>query len=132
LFYFGGDAEKWKGKYQNPAYTGELLVWFYVMLGLCISGVLIFAVTQFLGTFKKNIKSSLVSLAVLVAFALLLLLSYSLGSGEPIPGINVSSQQYNVEFWLKVSDTWIFTMGFLIGLSILAIIWGSLKKSFNK
>ena len=133
LFYFGGvEAEQWKDKYKTPTYTEELLLWFYAMLGICIVGMLIFAVAQFIDTFRRNLKGSLISLGVLVCFALLLVVTYSLGDGTPMQGLNTNSQKYNVENWLKISDMWIFTMTVLLALSIGSIVWGSLKKSFNK
>ena len=49
-----------------------------------------------------------------------------------VPGINVDSAQFNTAGWLKISDMWIYSTYVLLGLSILAMIVGSLKKVLNK
>ena len=133
LFYFGGVDEPYgEREWKNPTYTSELLLWLYVMLGLCIIGMVLFAVMQFAGSFMKDIKGSLVSLAVLGCFALLMVLAYSLGDGTPMPGINKSSAKYNVESWLKITDMWIYALYIMLSLATLLIIFGSIKKSLNK
>ena len=133
LFYFGGvDAPYGDREWKNPTYTEELLIWSYIMLAFCITGMALFAIMQFATSFTKNIKKSLMSLAVLGGFALLLFLAYSLGDTTPLPGINKSSAEFNVDFWLKVTDMWIFTTYILMALSVLFIVAGSVKKALNK
>ena len=132
LFYFGGLDEPLNGKWKNPSYTEELLFWLYIMLGICIASMLILGVMQFASKFKKNAKASLVSLAVFAGFALLLIIGYSLGDATPLSGINTSSQKYNVESWLRITDMWIYTIYIMLILATLLIIVGSIKKSLDK
>ena len=133
LFYFGGEDPQWKGKYYTPTHTGTLLIWFYFMLGICSAGMLVFGLTQFLSSFKKNVKGSLITVGVLSSFALLLILAYSLGDGTPLQGINASSQMYNVEFWLKTTEMWLYALYTMIGLAALLIaFWGPVRKIFKK
>jgi len=132
LFYFGGVDEPFNGKWKNPTYTEEVILWFYVMLGLCVISMVLFGVMQFASNFQKNAKSSLITLGILASFVLLLVLAYSLGDGTPLEGINSSSQKYNVEGWLRITDMWIYTMDIMLGLAIILIIAGSVKKMMNK
>jgi len=132
LFYFGGDEALYKGKYWNPAYLETLLFWLYAMLTLCVGGMLLFAVMQFASSFTRNVKGSIASLAVLGGFVLLMILAYSMGDATPMAGINASSQMYNTEFWLKLSDMWIYALYIMLTLATLLIIAGSVKKSLNK
>jgi hypothetical protein len=133
MFYFGGEGETIVPHSWNPAYTSTLLTWIFILLGICMAGMLMFGITQFINSFKTNTKKSLMVLGALVGFFLLLILTYTLGDGTPIARITaVESQRFNVPFWLKVIDMWLYSMYALIGLAILAIIWGSIRKGMNK
>lgn len=133
LFYLGGvDTPVGVDQFKNPTYTGELLYWMYILLGICALSLVAFGVMQFANKFKENPKSALVSLGVLVAFAVLLVIAYSIGDATPLTGINADSQKFNVESWLKVTDMWLYAMYILLGLAVVAIIWGSVKKALNK
>ena len=129
LFYFGGNGEPYgASEAKNPIYTGELLIWGYILLAICALSMLSFGITQFASKLIANPKSSIVSLGVLLAFAVLFVIAYSLGDATPFPGLNEESQQFNVDFWLKVTDMWLYTMYALAVLAIIAMIWGSVKK----
>ena len=133
LFYFGGVDEQWKGKYHTPTYTGVLLIWCYFMLGVCAIGMLLFGVMQFIASFKKNVKGSLITLAVLTTFVIFMIAAYSIGDGTPLTGINASSQMYNVEFWLKTTEMWLYALYIMIGLSSLLIaLWGPIRRIIKK
>jgi len=131
LFFFGGLGEP-IGEWKNPLYTGEMLIWSYILLALCVAGIVIFGIFQYGSTFKTNPKGALAGLGVLVVFAVLLVIAYSMGDGTPIPGINADSQKYNVPVWLKITDTWLYSMYILLGLALLAMLWGAVKKVLNK
>jgi len=132
LFYFGGDQPKLNGEWWYPTYTDELLFWNYLLLGSCAIIMLVFGFAQFVYNFKTNAKSSLMVLGVLTAFVLLHVVAYSLGDTTPLPNINGDSQIYNVPFWLKVTEMWMYVIYTLIGLAAVAMIWGTIKKSLNK
>ena len=133
MFFFGGLDEPWKGSYKTPVYTAELLYWAYFLLGLCAVGLLIFGILQFGSKFLMSPKAALMTLSVLVGFAILLVIAYSLGSDVAITShINSESQRYNVPFWLKITDMWLYAMYILLGLCACAMIWGSAKKILSK
>jgi len=136
LFFFGGVELPVEGQKElkAPIYTGELLYWMYFLLVLSAFSLLVFGVLQFVNSFRANPKAALISLCVLIAFAGLLGLTYSFGDGTPIASIKADSdlQAYNVEFWLKVTEMWLYSMYILLVLVVLAVIWGSIKKALNR
>ena len=134
LFFFGGVGEPvGTDLFKNPIYTGELLYWCYILLIICVVGMLLFGITQFASKFKTNPKAALVTLGIFVALGGLLVLAYVMGDGTPLTThINEESQKFNVGFWLKVTDMWLYTMYALIVLSALAMFWGSIRKILSK
>jgi len=132
LFYLGGDEPKLNGEWWYPTYTGELLMWNYLLLGICAVSMLFFGLAQFALKFKTNAKASLAVIGVLVAFVLLLVVAYSMGDTTPLPNINEDSQKFNVPGWLKITDMWLYAMYTLISLSAVAMIWGAVKKAISK
>ena len=135
LFFFGGEGEPLgvNGDQKNPIYTGELLFWAYILLALCISGMVIFGIFQFGSSFKTSPKAAIMGLGVLVAFAVLLIIAYSIGDSALITSpINSESQKYNVPFWLKITDMWLYAMYMLLALCIIAMGIGSVKKILSK
>ena len=131
LFFFGGVDEP-LNKQKNPTFTNELLLWIYLLLAICTFSMVIFGITQFANKFKTNTKASLTTLGVLVGFASLLAISYVIGDGTPIAGLNKASQKFNIESWLKITDMWLYGMYILLGLSMCAIAWGSIRKALSK
>ena len=132
LFFLGGNEPPLNGKWKFPTYTGELLIWAYLLLGTCALGMLTFGIVQFALKFKTNTKASLMALGVILGLALLHIIFYSIGDTTPFSGINRESQKFNVDSWLKITDMWLYVMYTLIGLSIAAMVWGAIKKALNK
>jgi len=134
LFFFGGVGEPYGIEaFKNPTYTGELLIWCYILLVICVIGMLLFGITQFGGKFKTNPKTALVTLGIFAGFALILIVAYTLGDGTLLTiRMNEESQKYNTVFWLKVTDMWLYAMYILSVLAILAMIWGSIRKIISK
>ena len=132
LFFLGGDQPKLNGEWWYPTHTDELLYWGYFLLGICAIGMILFGVSQFANKFKADPKSSLMTIGVVAAFALLLFITYSIGDTTPLPNINEDSQPFNVPVWLKVVQMWIYSMYILIGLAAIAMIWGAIKKVISK
>ena len=134
LFFFGGDDTPMGAKgLKNPAYTEELLYWTYFLFALSALALLVFGIMQFVNSFIVKPKSALVSLGVLIVFAILLVGTYSMGDGTPLSSIKEGSdlQAYNIPFWLKVTEMWLYSMYILIVLVVIAVIWGSIKKVFD-
>ncbi len=130
-FYFGGVVDPNLNK-KEPVNTSLLLYWTYTVFAIALVLLVLFGGMQFLSTLKSRPKSALASLAVLVAFLAMLGITYAMGDTTALANINVDSAQYNVPKWLKISDMWIYSIYITLGLSIIAIIAGSIKKVFNK
>ena len=134
LFFFGGVGEPYGiNEFKNPIYTGEMLIWSYILLAICAVSMLLFGFVQFGSKFKSNPKAALLMLGIFAAFAVLLIISYSMGDGTPLTAhINEDSQKFNVPFWLKTTDMWLYATYILSALAIIAMIWGSVRKILNK
>ena len=134
LFFFGGVGEPYGiNEFKNPIYTGEMLIWSYILLAICAVSMLLFGFVQFGSKFKSNPKAALLMLGIFAAFAVLLIISYSMGDGTPLTDhINEDSQKFNVPFWLKITDMWLYAMYIFSALAIVAMIWGSVRKILNK
>ncbi|OAV69847.1 hypothetical protein Barb6XT_00266 [Bacteroidales bacterium Barb6XT] len=132
VFAVGGDDELYKNELWNPHYTGLLLNWIYILFGITIAALVVFALMQFATQFKHDTKGALLGLGVLVLFAVMLIVTHSLGSSDLLPIINADSGKHNVPFWLKITDMWIFSIYILTALTIAAVLWSSVKRIFNK
>ncbi len=131
LFYVGGVVDP-AADMKEPVYTGLLLNWMYVIFGITVVSTIIFAVWQFIGLFKTNAKSALMGLGAIVLFLILLFVCYTIGDGTPLPIVSADTANFNVPFWLKITDMWIYSIYVMLVLLVIAILWGSLKKVFGK
>ena len=131
LFFLGGSEIDAKGNTVYE-YTGTLLYWTYALFLVTISATLIFACKNFASSFQTNSRGALVSIGGLVAFLALLAITYAIGSGEPIKGLNEASQGYNTSGWLKVTDMWLYSIYVLFFLTIGAAIWGGISKALKR
>ena len=130
LFFFGGYTMLGENKDYNN--TDLLLNWTYAIFGITVVAMVIFAIMQFVSELKVNPKGALSSLGVVVLFALLLFVTYTIGDATPLQGLNADSQAYNTASWLKITDMWINSTLVLFVLIILAVVAGSIKKVLNK
>ena len=131
MFYLGGVVDP-AAENKEPVNTSLLLYWCYVLFGVTMVCLVLFGIMQFFSSLKTKPKAALGSLVVLVAFVILMGVSYAIGDPTPLPGINSDSEQFNTPGWLKISDMWIYSTYVLLGFSVLAMIAGSLKKILNK
>ncbi|MDR1122388.1 MAG: hypothetical protein LBM08_15950 [Dysgonamonadaceae bacterium] len=131
FFYLGGVVDP-NAEQLAPVNTDLLLYWCYIIFIITIIALVILGLFQFVSSVRTKPKSALASLGVLILFAALLGLTYSMGDATALPGINEDSAQFNTPFWLKVSDMWIFSMFILLAICILALIGGSVIKVFRK
>ena len=66
----------------------------------------------------------------LFVLAVVMIVAWSMGSGEQmnIPGYSGTD---NVPFWLKVTDMFLYTIYFLLGATVLAMLFSSIKKKLS-
>ncbi|MDR2764799.1 MAG: hypothetical protein LBB90_07185 [Tannerella sp.] len=131
LFYTGGVVDP-NAEQKAPVNTDLLLYWCYIIFAITIVTMLILGLFQFISTVRAKPKSALASLGVLILFAGLLGLTYSMGNGTALSGINEDSAQFNTSFWLKISDMWIYSMFILLAVCVLAMISGTVLKVFRR
>lgn len=136
LFYFGGnasgdavvlsvDSEMWQ-----PAHTDTLIYLVYVLLGVAVVATVAAFLFQFGTALKDNPGKALKSLIGVIILAVVVFIAWTMGSGEPltIPGYSGTD---NVPFWLKITDMFLFTIYILLGATVLAIIFSSIKKKLS-
>lgn len=136
LFFFGGDAQgdavltavdpaMWQ-----PAQTDALLYLMYGLFGLAVLATVLAFLFQFGAALKDSPARALKSLIGFILMIVVLVIAWSMGSGEPlvIPGYDGSD---NVPFWLKITDMFLYTIYILLGVTILAMLFGSIKKKLS-
>ena len=130
--FFGGGVVDPSAENKEYVNTGLLLDWTYVIFVVTVVCMIAFALWQFVTVLKSNPKSALMSLGVVALFAVMLFVTYSMGDGTPLLGLNADSQSYNTSFWLKVTDMWINSTIVLFFLIVIAVIAGTVKKALGK
>jgi hypothetical protein len=131
IFYLGGVKDP-AAEMKAPVYTSLLLYWCYVLAVLTIAGLLIFGILQFMSSLKEKPKAALGSLIVLVVFVALLAITFATGDTTKLVSINADSAHFNTDFWLKVSDMWLYSSYILLALCVVAMIAGSIKSALKK
>lgn len=131
LFFLGGGEANDKGNMVYK-FTDILLYWTYALFGATVLATLFFALKGFVASFVNNSKAALMSISGVLAFVAILAVSYLVGSGEPILGMNADAQKFNTSGWLKLTDMWLFSTYILLTLSVLAALWGAISSSLLK
>ena len=131
MFYAGGVVDA-SAEMKEPIYTGLLINWTSVLFFVTAISTVLFALWQFITLLQTSPKSALASLVVVVLFAAVLFITYSMGDATPLKGLNADSQEYNVPLWLKVTYMWIYSTVVLMALIIIAVVAGSVKRMLNR
>lgn len=131
IFYFGGVVDPTSDP-KEPIYTDLLLYWGYIIFALATICTLGFALLQFASSLKEDPKGAIVGVGAIVSFFVLLVITYSIGNDTPLSLINDDSAKFNTSGWLKITDMWLYSTYVLIGLIILAVIAGSVRRIMNR
>ena len=124
LFYFGGQMETpIVYDMDNPANTDALLYLMYGLFGIAVVATVVAAIFQFGSALKDNPKG-------LILLVLVLVVAWSMGSGETLT-IQGYEGTDNVPFWLKLTDMFLYSIYFLMLVTVLAIIGSSIKKKLS-
>ena len=131
LFYFGGQMETpIVYDIDNPANTDALLYLMYGLFGIAVVATVVAAIFQFGSALKDNPKGAIRSLLGLILLVLVLVVAWSMGSGETLT-IQGYEGTDNVPFWLKLTDMFLYSIYFLMLVTVLAIIGSSIKKKLS-
>ena len=133
LFFLGGVTPESNADWKEYNFTSELLYWMYIVLVLAVIALFAFAIQQFVTSLIANPKSALASLSVVVVFVAIFGITYAVGDATPIASItNADFAKFQVPFWLKLTDMWIYTMYILFVLCIVALFATQFRKVFSK
>ncbi len=124
MFIFGGEVPN--QLYYTPVYTGALMNWGYILFGIAAFFAIIFPIVRLFTRPKQAMKSFL----GLAGVILLVFVAYAMSDGTPLNLIGYTGYD-NVPSMLKFSDTIIFTMYFLFGGAILAILGTEIYRRVN-
>ena len=114
----------------NPEISA-ILYWIYILLFITFTTGFIFSLINSIRKWKDNSKTILRSIIDFLAWGLLLLITWLLGSGKPLPIIGYKGDE-NTYFWLKITDMWLYSIYILLGLGIIALFAGIIWSYFKK
>lgn len=114
-----------------PKGTGIFMAWNYILVAIALVATLCAACASFVGTFKADTKKAVKSLCVIVAFVLLFVVCWALGSSEEIEILGYDGTD-NVGFWPKLADMMMFAVYALVAGTVGAIIWGAVYTRIKK
>ncbi|MBR3647496.1 MAG: hypothetical protein IKN59_03795 [Paludibacteraceae bacterium] len=114
-----------------PVFTNLFLNWNYILLGLALLATFVFVVAGFINSFQADKKKALFTLCVLVAFVLLFVICWLLGSPEKIQIIGYEGTD-NQGFWAQLADMMMFASYALVCGVILSIIGGFIYTRVKK
>ncbi|MCR4665051.1 MAG: hypothetical protein K5660_06770 [Paludibacteraceae bacterium] len=126
LFYAGGSQGSLEvaGDFLNiPKFTDMMLYWNYTLFGLACLATLAFVCVQFVKTLKSDPKKAIRQLAVVIAFILLIVVCWSLGSPEKVNIIGYEGSD-NVGTMAKLSDACIYLTYILLCATVVAVVFG--------
>ncbi|ASB49555.1 MULTISPECIES: hypothetical protein [Marinilabiliaceae] len=124
LFYFGGEIEG--AAYKTPVYTESILNW---AIALVIFAAAISIIAEIIALVLRP-KSAIRSLISIVGLAIIVLVAYSLGDATALvlPGYDGPD---NVPSMLMLADTFLYSMYFLFGIAIAAILYTEVSRLFR-
>lgn len=133
LIYVGGNADSLmvgEEALTVPKFTDPLLYWSYFLLILALGLTVILTLVAFVKQLIDSPASAMKTLLPLLAFVLVFVVSWFLGSGEKISIIGYEGTE-NEGFWAQFSDMLIYaSYALFIGLA-LTIVGASLYRKFK-
>jgi hypothetical protein len=130
LIYLGGNAESLMVGEESltvPKFTDPLLYWSYLLVVLTIGITISLTIYGFIKSLIVSPAAALKSLAPLILFAIIFIISWFLGSAEKISIIGYEGTE-NVGFWAKFSDMLIYSSYVLFVGLILTIVGASIYR----
>ena len=133
VFFFGGEDTNRivnDPEMAQPLYTDLLIYWMYVLMAITVVVTVVAALFQFVSNFMDSPKEAIRSLVGILALVVIMIVSWSIGSGDALnmPGYDGTD---NVPFWLKLTDMFLYTIYFMMGVLILLIFGFGIAKKFK-
>jgi len=131
LFIDKGDTLAANPEFIEPQFTGLFMGinYFMVALGVLVTAFVVLA--GFGASFKENPKKAAMSLLPVLLMALLLIVTWFLGSGEKMDIIGYEGTD-NVGFWPQCTDMICYSVYTLVSITILCILGGVIYKKLQK
>ncbi len=131
LFYFGGIVpETIDSNFPEPIWTNQYLFWAKLLFGIGAIIAIIFPIISFVNTLIHNPKQAMRSVGGLVFFGLVIFIAYIVAD-DTVLNITEYKGSDNVASTLKMAGTSLYTMYFLGGIAIFAIILTEIMKVFK-
>ena len=104
----------------QPVFTDLLLYWMYALLAITVVVLIGFSIVEFGRGLKENPKKALRGFYAILGLAALLVITYVIGDGTllSIPGYEGTD---NVPTVLKITDMWLYSIYFMLTITVLAI-----------
>ena len=120
LFYCVGYNNPNAADLNEPQYTDALIYLKYALVVITVALAVIAGIAQFVASLKDNPKGAVKTLGALAALAAVIIVSYAMSSTEPVM---VNGEPYNDVFWLRLTDTFIYSMYILgAGAAVATVI----------
>lgn len=128
VFAFDGFDAGMQDGFTVPAHTDLLMYWIYAVLGICVVVTVLAGIAKFVSTLIDHPGQALESLAGVILVAALLGITYSVASTDAIV---TGDGAYTDAGWLKISGMMLYSIYFLMGGAIVAIIVSGIKKAIS-
>ena len=118
-----------QGDYNAPEHTETLIYFMYAMTAICVFVTVFGALAKFVIGIKDNPKGAVKSLVALALFIGVVVVCYGMASDAPLT--MADGTEYTDVLWLKMTDTMIYVMYFLLtvtGIATLVNLSGIFKR----
>lgn len=106
-----------------PLFTDLFLTWIYILVALVCAVTLAVVIWEFVKNYRVNRRKALTGLAVVVAFVLLVLVCWCMGSADKVEILGYEGSD-NVGPMAKLSDACLYLTYVLFAGTIVTLIWG--------
>ena len=122
MFFVGPKVENDLNVFE-PKFTGTMLSWAYVLFGIAAVITIVFSI---IGIFSSTngLKNALISIGAVVV---LFVISYSLGSSDPLPNVDPDTTASTFK-WV---DTGLIATYILAGVAFVGIIASEVMRVFK-
>lgn len=133
MLAFGGDNDPLEvggDMLWNPKYSDALIVWGYALVGLSLLITVVMSLVQFVQTLINNPKKGMKSLAIIVVFCLVFVVSWFVGSADEVKIVGYEGSD-NVGFWPQFTDMVVYSIYTLAIGTLVALIGSALYSKFK-
>jgi hypothetical protein len=115
---------------ESPQISALIFLPFLLLIVIICAG-LVFSLFHYIRIWKENPKKAVRSIVIIIACGLLLTITCTSGSGNPLPLTGYKGNE-NTYFWLKITDMWLYSIYILLSLGLLTLIGGIVWSYFKK